>query len=216
MSPRARNPTLRAKLVEAAAHLLAEEGPAALSARRLTAEVGASTMAVYTYFGSMEDVIRGVVREGFARLAERLAEVADHDDPVTHLAELGRAYRRNALAHPHMYAVMLGGSALGGFRLSEDDRARGAMLLDVAMATVERCTAAGRFRAGDAWMVTRQYWCCIHGHVQLDLGGYFLEPDAADTCFEELLRDFAVGSGDQLDAATRSVRARTAEDAPAP
>ncbi|WP_345044424.1 TetR family transcriptional regulator [Streptomyces sannanensis] len=42
---------VRRALLDAAARVLAEQGPA--SARRLVKEAGASTMAVHTHFGSM-------------------------------------------------------------------------------------------------------------------------------------------------------------------
>ena len=54
-------------LIEAAARVLAEEGRPAVTARRLAAEVGASTMAVYTHFGSMDELLVRMCRDGFAR-----------------------------------------------------------------------------------------------------------------------------------------------------
>ncbi|MEU4325462.1 hypothetical protein [Nonomuraea dietziae] len=43
-----------------------------MTARRLAGEAGTSTMAVYTYFGGMEEVRGAVRQEGFARLAADL------------------------------------------------------------------------------------------------------------------------------------------------
>src|SRR5258705_10048292 len=63
--PQPRDPETAAKLVAAAARLLAGEGRGALTARRLGAEVGASSMAVYTYFGGMDELLRAVWRRGF-------------------------------------------------------------------------------------------------------------------------------------------------------
>src|SRR5215211_5008997 len=155
MSPRIGNLATRAALVEAAARLLAAQGPAALTARRLAAEVGTSTMAIYTYFGSMPDLVRGVVREGFDRLARRLAEAPTTDDPVADLAHQSRAYRSNALAEPHLYAVMLGGSTVAGFALTDEDRRIGLDTFRVARDTAGRCIETGRFRSTDPWAVAR-------------------------------------------------------------
>ncbi|HEY0806715.1 MAG TPA: helix-turn-helix domain-containing protein, partial [Pseudonocardiaceae bacterium] len=88
MSPRRADPEISNALVDAAARLLAEEGPAALSTRRLAAAVGTSTMAVYTHFGGMDDLVRAMVREGFARLHERMARVRATDDPVADVITL--------------------------------------------------------------------------------------------------------------------------------
>ena len=121
VSPRRADPALRESLIEAAAALLAKEGPLALSTRRLASEVGSSTMAVYTHFGGMDDLVRAVAHEGFARLNVRMRAVGESPDPVADVAELGLAYRRNALENPALYAVMFGGAVLGGYLIEPYD-----------------------------------------------------------------------------------------------
>src|SRR2546430_15633515 len=95
MSPRRTDPTMRPALLEVAARLLAEEGPAALSTQRIAADAGSSTMAVYTYFGGMSGLVREIVHAGFARLEENLNRVHDTDDPVADMAMLGRSEERS-------------------------------------------------------------------------------------------------------------------------
>ena len=63
-------------------------------------------MAIYTHFGGMDELRLEIRREGFARLAAHMAAVADSDDPVADLSELGSAYFANALANPNLYRVM--------------------------------------------------------------------------------------------------------------
>ena len=63
--PKTADPTVRVRLIEAAARILAEEGPGALTLRRVAAEVGTSTMAVYTHFGGMTELRRAVREQGF-------------------------------------------------------------------------------------------------------------------------------------------------------
>jgi AcrR family transcriptional regulator len=86
--------------VEAAARLLAHEGPHALTTRRLAAEVGTSTMAVYSRFGSMDEVRRAVRREGFARLVADLDAAPASDDPVADLVATDASYLANGLSNP--------------------------------------------------------------------------------------------------------------------
>src|SRR5215471_15870572 len=93
--------------------------------RRPAAEVGTSTMAVYTYFGSMSALVREIVHEGFARLQRLFDLVEPTGDPVADLALYGRAYRHNAVTSPHLYGAMFGGSSLAGFALTDDDRQHG-------------------------------------------------------------------------------------------
>jgi len=206
MSPRQADPELGANLLEAAARLLAEEGPSALSTRRLAAAVGTSTMAVYTRFSGMDDLVRALVHEGFRHLAGRMGAVGASGDPVADVAELGMAYRENALEHSHLYAVMFGGSTLVGFSLTDEDRAHGRYTLAILVDAVERCMQAGRFNDGDAQLAAHRMWIALHGLVTLELGGYLTEPYDADTCFEAQVRGLMREAGDDADAAKESMR----------
>ena len=110
-------PTPRRRLLEAAARLLDEEGPDALTARRLASAAGTSTMAVYTHFGGMPALVRRGRRRGLhpARRARRRRRAA----PTTRSPTCGGwpcAYRDNALDNPHLYAVMFGAQSLGASR----------------------------------------------------------------------------------------------------
>src|SRR5256885_199545 len=86
------NNGIHAALIEAAARLIANEGAAGLTLRRVADEVGTSTMAIYTHFGGMPELRRAVRLEGVARLADHLARVRESGDPVADLAVLGLAY----------------------------------------------------------------------------------------------------------------------------
>src|SRR5204862_4279838 len=97
---------MRPALIEAAARLIATEGAAGLTLRRVADEVGTSTMAIYTHFGGMPELRRAVRREGFGRLTARAAQLGDSEDPVADLAGLGLAYYQLAMNNPHLYRAM--------------------------------------------------------------------------------------------------------------
>lgn len=205
MSPRRLNPDNRTVLINAAARLVAEGGPRSLSARRLAAEAGTSTMAVYTYFGSMSAIVGEIVRDGFARLS-RLFDIAPStDDPVADLALLGRVYRYNALTNRHVFEVMFGGSSLAGFALTEEHRQHGRYTLTPVADCTGRCVAAGRFRPEEPALLAHHMWLGVHGTVVLELGGYLAKPYDANRCFETQLVSLMVGAGDELDSSRRSV-----------
>lgn len=205
MSPRRADPALREHLIEKAASLLAEEGPAALSTRRLASEIGASTTAVYTHFGGMDDLVRAVAHEGFARLNIRMRAVGASSDPVADVAALGLAYRNNALDNPALYAVMFAGAGLGGFSMTDDDRQYGRFTLEILVDAIVRCIESGRFRPGDPGTIAHQMWIALHGLVSLELGGYLVEPYDADACFFAQVCGLIVGAGDDLASAMRSM-----------
>lgn len=207
MSPRRLDPNVRTVLIETAARLISEAGPSALSTRRLAAEAGTSTMAVYTYFGSMSALVREIVYEGFARLKRLFDHVQQSDDPVADMALLGRAYRYNAVSNEHVFAVMFGGSSLAGFALTEEDRQHGRYNLVSVVDCAARCIEAGRFRQEDPALVAHQMWLGVHGTATLEIGGYLIEPYRADLCFEAQLVSLMAGAGDDLHLAADSVAA---------
>lgn len=151
---------MRRALIDRAAALLAQRQP--VTTASLTAGTGASSMALYTYFGGMPGLWGAVRQEGFTRLAARLADVPVRADPVRHLAELGVAYTVNALANPDLYRVMFDSA----YDLPDPDAAASAYSpLVVASA---RAQADGRFaREHDAQDIALRYWATGHGLTSL-------------------------------------------------
>src|SRR6478752_1480255 len=101
---------VREQLVEAGMRVLERDGMAALSARKLAAETGTSTMAVYTHFGGMTGLVDAIAREAFTRFTQALTDVPATDDPVADYLVMGVHYREFALANPQRYQMMFGTS----------------------------------------------------------------------------------------------------------
>jgi AcrR family transcriptional regulator len=199
---------VRVALTEAAARLLNEEGPAALSTRRLASEVGTSTTAVYTHFGSKPEMVRAMVAEGFDRLARRTKRVAKTDDTVRDLMNLGWAYRRYALSDPHLYRIMFG-RAVPEFQPTVSDRQQGLPAIEILVAGVQRAIDDGRLAISDPWTGAITLWTAMHGIVSLELDGYLgADPpfDAVGT-MRRTMQDLVVGLGDDQDRASTSVAA---------
>lgn len=163
---------VRSRLLEAAARLLGEEGPSALSTRRLAREAETSTMAVYTHFGGMPALVREIVSEGFARLHERVAAVERGEDTIDYLARIAQAYRVNALENPHIYSVMFGSASLGGYRLHDDELDVGLAAFGQLADATEAAMDAGRLRRDEPAAVAGQLWTALHGYVMLELSGF--------------------------------------------
>ena len=145
VSPRRPDPATRPVLLEMAATILRDEGPRALTARRIAGAAGTSTMTIYTRFGGMTGLIKEIVREGFARLHAYLTSVHWTEDPVADMALLGRAYRCNAVANPHLHSVMFGEALLNSFSLTDEDRHCGRYSLQSVVECADRCIRPLRF-----------------------------------------------------------------------
>ena len=120
---RRRPADVRRRLLEEAARILGEEGPSALSARRLATAAGTSTMAVYTHFGGdAGGGRRGRRPRASAGSIEHVDAVGTTEDPLADLRRMAGAYRDNALENRHLYGVMFGAISVGGFHGRGPDR----------------------------------------------------------------------------------------------
>lgn len=201
MSPRPADPSVHAALVEAAARLLATEGPRALTTRRLAAEVGASTMAVYTHFGSMDEVRRAVRLEGFARLADDLDATPHSADPVADLTAAGFTYFANGIGNPALYRAMFVD------RPPQESEDPGTGTFDRLVDGVRRCIDAGRFHKVEQALSTgwaAELWTTHHGMVTLALTG-LLPVEQVRFLLADMTYRLCVGYGDDPAAAKRSV-----------
>ncbi|OQO92543.1 hypothetical protein B1813_10190 [Saccharomonospora piscinae] len=209
--------TPKQRLVDAAIRLLAAGGPEAVQARRVAAEVGASSMAVYTHFGGMPDLVDAVVREGFERLDRRLAAVSRSDDALCDAVTLGLAYRAEALENSQLYRLMFGITAVSASRrgqrtdllgtgspteLEEGRRAFGHLV-----AAVERLAASGRGTVPEPSAAAAQLWSAVHGYVLLEIAGFFGdEGHGVEQVLLPLAVNLAAGLGDDRAAAEESAR----------
>ena len=198
MSPRSADPALRTALVESAARLIAEEGAAGLTLRRLAREVGTSTMVVYTHFGGMDELRQEVRREGFSRLAEHLDAVVPSRDPVFDLGLLGWAYCRNALTNPNLYRVMfMEVTEPGGPVIGYDT-------FETLVKAVDRAAQAGRFTPGNEVERARQVWALSHGTLALHLANLLTVDEVLETLWQGAVHLF-IGFGDEPRTTRRSM-----------
>lgn len=214
MSPKPRASDVKARLVEAAIRLLDENGPEALQARKLAAEVGVSTMAVYTHFGGMAALVDEVARAGYLRLSEWLAGVGETGDPVADIFSMARTYRQAVAEQPQLFAVTFGQSAPGGKRATLSDLTtaegreaaqEGLEAFTHIVRATERAIAAGRFRPADEYQAAAQLWSALHGFVTLEASGHFGPGEQGiDHILIPLGITMAVGLGDTVDEAGRS------------
>jgi AcrR family transcriptional regulator len=93
-------------LLDAAERLAQTEGIDALSVRRLADQVGTTTRAVYSLFGSKDGLLVALGVSAFDWLASELDLLPVTDDPVADLVEAGAGpFRRLVQNHPALFAV---------------------------------------------------------------------------------------------------------------
>lgn len=161
----------RRAILDQASQLLAESGPDALSMRRLSQRIGASTIVLYTHFRDKQAILDELFIEGFERLRADLATVAPSADPLHALLDLGRAYRRSAVDNATYYQLMFS-RCVPGFDPSMQSREASKRAFAILVAAVKRCIDEGAVPSGDPAQMAHTLWGTLHGLISLELFGY--------------------------------------------
>ncbi|MEO0494443.1 MAG: TetR/AcrR family transcriptional regulator [Actinomycetota bacterium] len=178
--------TMRERVLRVADDLLADEGPDALSLRRIADLADTSTQAVYTRFGGKPGLADALFRSGYRRLADEIAAMPDLHDPIEQLRALALAYRRVALANPHHYKLMTG-RPIADYDPPRESLAFAASTMEPLVDAVRAACADGRLE-GDVRTVATRLWAAGHGRVSLELHGLVEVDDAeANEYFDRLV-----------------------------
>ena len=210
----------RDELLAAAMRTVEAEGPEALRARKLTAEIGVSTMAVYTHFGGMPGLFETVVTEGLERFAAHVRQTPRTDDPMADLMSGGLAYAEFAVENPQLYRLIFGladRAALRGLAPNLDAAETwrspaGVEAFSVLLESVERVIDAGDFRPQDARAAALQVLSMTHGYLLLGLGG--LVTEEMQGLITPLTVNLMAGLGADRDKAERSLARAIRDRAP--
>lgn len=206
---------VREQLVAAGIRLLERDGLSAVNVRNVAAEVGTSTMAVYTHFDGMAGLIDAIAGEAFVRFTAALTDVPATDDPVTDFFAMGLSYHQFAVANPQRYQLIFGISSpasITGYRAditvtgSATNRSEWAASFDALRNVVRRMIAAGRIRDDGELVIAGRLWSLIHGAVMLELAGFFgSEGHGLSQILGPLTVDTLVGMGADREETTQSL-----------
>jgi AcrR family transcriptional regulator len=137
-------PDPRTRIVTAAARLLAEDGPAAVTTRSVALAAGVQAPAIYRLFGDkdglLDAVAEHVLSEFVATKTEHAAaEASGGGDPVEDLRDSWRVQVAFGLANPALFRML-------SVSDRDDDSPAVAAGLEVLRARVHRIAASGRLR----------------------------------------------------------------------
>ncbi len=159
----------RDQLLAAARRLLEAEGIEALTIRRLGAAVGIRGPSVYKHVPDKAAIETALVVEGFTEQAAAIEGV-----PAT-FADLAAAYRRWALAHPHLHRLL-------------NDRPLDRSALPPGLE--DRAAAPLVAACGGDLSLARAAWATIDGLVSLELAHRFPPGTDLDAVYAAAARAF--------------------------
>lgn len=179
------------QLLKAASELLASQGPAALTVRRISAAAHVSTMSLYDRFGDKNGVVEELFIEGFEGLTAATLGTSNRTGSRIGDVQLGmNEYRAWALAHRTHYAVMFTPIFLD-FKPSIAAITIAFESFDVLVRAVTRAIDSGELRAAKPFDVALSLWAATHGHVALELsvgGSIGLNADHFDQTISMMLQ----------------------------
>lgn len=137
----------RARIIDAAAHLLQNDGPAAVTTRAVAVRAGVQAPAIYRLFGDkdglLESVAEHVMSEFVATKAAIVQAAADDDvDPLDDLRHGWDTQIDFGLSNPVLFRLLSDPARVEGSPAAQSGRR-------VLEARVHRVAAAGRLRVGE-------------------------------------------------------------------
>jgi len=174
--PRLHDERTRAELLDAAEVIVGKDGIDALSVRSVAGNIGASTRAVYSVFGSKEALLGGLAERAFELLMDAVDAVPISDDPGFDLSQaLVRGFRPFAVAHPDLFRL--------AFVWSPVQPGPGVMNASAAALTrltgrIERAQGAGLLPRGDINQLVLELNAVCQGLASLELCGMLPGRDA--------------------------------------
>lgn len=138
---------MRERVLQAAVQMLASDGVAGFTTRRLAHHASTSAPAVYELFGDKAGVVREVFFEGFRALGRRLEAIQPSSDPSSDLVGVIRAFRAFVRENPVLAELMFS-RPFADFDPGPAERRAGDDVRELIVTTVRRCIETGML-AGD-------------------------------------------------------------------
>lgn len=150
--------------------MLADEGVAGFTTRRVASAADTSVPAVYELFGDKGGLVRELFFEGFRQLRGRLDELEVTTDPVADLVGIANIFRAFAGEHPTLTAVMFS-RPFADFDPGPDERAAGSAVRNFVVGHIRRCVDMGLF-TDDPTDIAHVFLAMIQGLATQESAGW--------------------------------------------
>lgn len=170
--PRAkqRTPALRDHVLRVAVGMLADEGVAGFTTRRVAREAHTSAPAVYELFGDKAGLVREMFFEGFRLLRRRFDQLADGNDPRATLVGVIRSIRMFVRENPVLSEVMFS-RPFADFDPGPSEAKAGSAVRVFVVERVRRCIDAGLL-AGDEIDIAHVLVSMTQGLAATEVAGW--------------------------------------------
>lgn len=169
-------------VLDAAMLRLRDGGAAALSMRRLAADLGVSTQVVYSRIGGKSDVVRALHDRAFRDLARYVGDTVEQPGTRAHVHEVAQYYHDHAVADPVRFELMFG-TPVEGFRRDGETHAIEVECFRRTWVAAVRAwldaTCPDRDRPTAVRLAWR-LWTAAHGITTVHIAGHDAPDDAPE------------------------------------
>jgi AcrR family transcriptional regulator len=168
--PKQRTPELRDHVLQVAVGMLASDGVAGFTARKVAEAAETSTPAVYELFGDKGGLVREVFFEGFRVMRRRFDRLEETKDPRADLIRVIEVYRAFVGENPLLAEVMFS-RPFADFDPGPDELAAGSSVREFVIERVRRCMQAGSL-AGDETDIAHVLVALAQGLASQEAAGW--------------------------------------------
>jgi AcrR family transcriptional regulator len=177
------NEVLKLNIIEAAASIMQEFGPEAVTIRRVSEKMECPTKIIYNLFGSKEGLAKELFMEGCKLLADAFQAVPVQADLKQYLHDLGQAYWDFSRNYKSYYMVMFGG-AFSEFKPEEESLQAIVTALQQVITIITKAIEQGFISEKDPLLVVNLVWASLHGTIHLYLGGHIQNEATAKVLYD--------------------------------
>jgi AcrR family transcriptional regulator len=174
--------------------MLADEGVAGFTTRKVAEGAATSIPAVYELFGDKAGLVREVFFEGFRQLRRRFDRIEDSNDPLADLVRVMEVFRSFVRESPVLAEIMFS-RPFADFDPGAEERDAGGAVREFIVGHVRRCIEAGSL-VGDATDIAHVLVALAQGLAAQEAAGWLGTSKASverrwRRAFEAMLAGFA-------------------------
>ena len=177
--------TTEQRIAQTTLHILEDEGPEAVSMRRVANVVGITPMAIYHYFPNREALLQSVVDKEFESFQQLIGRAPTFRSLEAEMSHIMDAYVDYALSRPRIFEYVFSKPRPGARRYPIDFRARRSPTLNPVADAVTKWMQRGALKEDDVWEISLELWAHAHGYLMLHRAGRF---DLTDEDFRKLVQ----------------------------
>ena len=166
------------RIAEKARAILLNDGPEAVTMRRVAQAAGITAMALYRHYPDRAGLLNALADAGFDDLTARLAQVPRSRSVEKHLLRILDVYLDFAFEQPRLFELMFLTRRPGARRFPADFKSRQSPTANFAAAVIADGMKSGHFRRDDPWEITFETGALLNGMVMLYFGERLnMQPD---------------------------------------